>query len=196
MKNRPVVFIFILCLTLMLSSCTSWPQVTSPIPLPSPPPKCIGDTWSYAENIQTEIEISPDLRITMEHSVPGGLTLSEKRTTIYGDRRAAYTDMFFKWQHGSLITITNYTVEKQITEDQLSQIVTAFEEANFYAITPGCEGKSIRAPVDGDSEDISIVTDGKTHEINEQGACWAYRLDKYCSLYGEIDAILGTPWYR
>ena len=58
--NRNVLSLLILAGFLLLTACDGRISLQH-----TPTPKCIGDTWSYAENILTKIKIDPDLRITM-----------------------------------------------------------------------------------------------------------------------------------
>jgi len=175
-------------------------------PTPSPTPKCIGDTWSYDENIQTEININPNLKITMVTlgydviyevvtATPAGesyptlpayqtVTTSNpahswipSKITIYGDGRVVGEE-----KKGQSIK------EKRIQIDQLQKIVAVLEEANFYAISWGCLG--LECPC-GHELDITVETKEMVHEIYDKGACFAAYFDRYCDLWDQINAIIG-----
>ena len=154
-------------------------------------PECIGDAWSYAENVQTDIEITPDLKVTINRFAPDVVnqTSVSSTITIYGDGRVVYTSE----THQASGSTKNASVEKHISKDQLQQIVSLFEVANFYAINPGCGGVVIAAR-DAPNLDILIETRGKIHEIKDNGACAVYHFDKYCDLGDKVDDVLGTPW--
>ena len=178
-----------LLIALALSACVSQAAPIStptiaPINMPTTTAKCINNAWSYAENVHTDIEISPDLVIQLSRSECFGECPSYT-VTISGDGRVIY------WGYQFVPTVG--TVEKQIQEDQLQQIVAAFEEANFFAISVGCAEYSVIV-MDASALNISISTEGRYHVVAERGACNAYHFDKYCDLGDKIEAILGLPW--
>jgi len=111
MNDKPLALFIILCITLILPSCT-----------PSPKAKCIDDTWSYAESVHTSIKITPNFKVTIDKFAPDTYTRSSdcEQVMIYGDKRVTYTLIVRE----NNVETTNYTVTKQITEVQLSQIVT------------------------------------------------------------------------
>ena len=185
MKNtfhQPPVSIFILCVALILSSCSSIPLLASH----TPAPECIGDTWSYDKNVQTEIEISPDLVIIISHTQSWFTTTPRTPDPyIYGSVGI--------YGNGSVIDSRGGDpVKKQISEDQLQQIIQVFEEANFFAITFGCEGSSLEVTDVGRTE-ISITMEGKTHKIEDHGNCDYGGIIGLCAIPEKVFAILGSP---
>jgi hypothetical protein len=177
---------FILCLALILPSCTSFPLLTSPTLKPSRTPD-EGSPVLYTDNVQTKIEISPDLKITMAR---GGGTLKPGWTpymvTIFGDGRVIYIEGFGAHTEGS--------IEKQIQRDQLQQIVAALEEANFYGFSNNPDAMYL---TDTNPLSISIETDRIIHQIEDAGICSFVNIPgrfTFCDLGDTIDTILGTPW--
>ena len=172
-------------ITLTLSSCRS------------STPKCIEDTWSYAEDIQTRIDPGTDLQITLLQYSPnvvvtnpgeedqyGSLT---SKVTVYGDGRVVREGIFYFYDQAEE---DKQTREKQITPEQLQQIVTIFEEANFYAITVGCNGTYIEI-TDVTMLDIIVSNGEMVHEVRDHGACYMSSFDRYCDLWGQINEIIG-----
>jgi hypothetical protein len=153
---------------------------------PTPTPKCIGDTWSYDESVQTKIEIGPDMKIVIGSVDP--YVLYEKTISISGDGKVTYT-VTQNLDPPKTITETKY-----IQEDDLQKIVTAVDEANFFAISADCGGEVLIAP-HAYEKWIRIETDLKTHAVYDHGMCdKGYYFNKFCDLYDKIIAILGTPW--
>jgi hypothetical protein len=159
-------------------------------PQPTSTPVCVEVAWSYSENTTTEIEINSDLTITMETFYPDMLTRSFMRntTTIHGDGSAVVVNQ--QYIEGEPQEKTR--VEKQLSTRQLEQIVQALEQANFYAIRPGCRGVFVTVS-EAWTLDISVETNGRLHAIQDNGACAVYDFKNYCSLRGKIEAILDQP---
>jgi len=158
-------------------------STTSQTPTPSPTPECIGDAWSYAENVQTTIEINPDLKIQIGRTDP--FILRDELIVIYGDGKVVFTAIDLGVEE---------TIEKRIQKKQLQQIVSAFEEANFYAISVGCGG-IVGIQPDAANLYISVETDGKSYDLDDLTACITHDFDNYCDLDDTIAEILGLPWW-
>jgi len=186
--HRILLGLLIIGTVLCINACSSLGLLQ---PTPSPTPMCIGEVWSYAENVQTKIDIEPTLKITIAQDAPDLIhhTFYGSTVTIYGDGRVVYTSESSQVSGSTKST----SVEKQIPKDQLQQIITALEEANFYAITTGCGGSIVRV-IDAPVLEISVEADGKVYEIKDNGECAVSHFDKYCDLGDQIDAILGIPW--
>jgi hypothetical protein len=219
MKHHSLIFIFLSCIMLVLSNCTSFLPQVSPTLSPTPPissptsstmSKCILDTWSYDENIHTQITIAPDLKITLRNlglykmvitATPVGgqfPTLPAYQSTdttnpfhpgsittkisIFGDGRA----ILVKEQDQKTILER----EKQIPIDQLQKIIAILEEVNFYAISWGCGDKGMACPC-GTELDISVETKENVHQILDHGMCDSRPFNRYCDLFDRIVAIIG-----
>jgi len=185
MKNQLGLILFV---TLLLPACTSSPLKT--LLTITPTAKCINETWSYFESATTEIKISPDLKITLREQTAdlNRQEISETQTVIHGDGRVVYDLQ----SRGS--TDREIHHEKQISAGQLQQIVDLFEAANFYAISLGCNGRSIYA-MDTDTLDITVETKDRIHAIQDNGNCAPpghYSFQNYCELDHQVQAILGT----
>ncbi len=146
-----------------------------------PTEECVGNTWTYSNNVQTDIAASPDLIISIFRSdtdCAGGC--SPYTATIYGDGRLYISD----FRAGP--------VAKQITQDQLQQVVSAFEEANFYAVAPGCGSVSYAAGGAG-FLNISVSTEKMDFAIEDGGACAKNYYARYCGLADKVEQILQIP---
>ncbi len=158
-------------------------STSTPTSTPSPIPLCRG--LFIQPNVQTKIEISPDLKITMSRS--GGLVDSSEpsyRITINGDGKVHY--------EGWSGVPTAGSIEKQIQADQLQRIVAAFDEMDFYAIFV----KRDMVITDSSELDIRIEKDGETHDISDEGMCASdsSQCPVFCGLGDKIEEILGLPW--
>lgn len=178
----------ILFAALVLPACTASP-ITGPTTTPTA--HCINAAWSYSENTITEIETSPDLMITLREQTADLDTqeIFESQTVIHGDGRVFYD------RRSIGAGAEGAHIEKHITADQLKQIVDVFVAANFFAISPGCNGRTIYV-MDVDTLDIAIETKDGIHTIQDNGTCAEpvkAGFAKYCELAGQVQTILG-PW--
>ena len=143
--------------------------------------ECISDAWTYSSYKQTDIDIAPDLIITIVRSTtrcPGGC--APYTATIYGNGQLIYSEYL------------SGTVSTKIPIDHLQQIVTAFEEANFYAVAPGC-GETKVSVSDAGHLNISVATEKLIYEIEDEGACAASYFWRFCGLADKVERILGLP---
>ena len=155
-----------------------------PTPTPSPQPDS-GSPVLYTENVQTKIEISPKLKLTLNRSACFG-SCPNYNVTVFGDGTVVY--------EGENFVPTEGTIEKQISKDQLQQIVAALEEANFYGFV---ENPHRIVIMDSSNLSISLETDGKIHPIRDGGICSYVNkagLYEFCDLGDKIDEILEMPW--
>jgi hypothetical protein len=200
MRKKETMYRIILGLLILGSVCsiTACNSLGLLHPTLSQTPECSGGTWSYAENIQTRINIDTDLQITLVQSSPnvvvtdtGGENKDASLTskiTVNGDGRVILEDIFYYYDQD--LGEDKQEKEKRIQKEQLQQIVTVLEKANFYAITVGCNG-TVQTVTDVPMMDIMVSSGGKVHEIKELGACFIYSFDRYCDLWSQVNEIIG-----
>jgi len=193
--NKIVLSLLILGSVCSITACNSLGLLQ---PTLSQTPECIGGTWSSAENIQTKINIDTDLQITLVQYSPkvvlidtGGENHDASLTskiTVNGDGRVILEEIFYYYDQD--LEEDKQEKEKRIQKEQLQQIVTVLEKANFYAITVGCNG-TVQALTDVGMMDVMVSSGGKVHEIRDLGACAFYSLDRYCDLWSQVNEIIG-----
>lgn len=186
-RSRSNIITLAVCVVFTLSTLACSPQkppsvqpLPSPSPIPSPTPICVDGTWSYDEDVQTKIEITPDLKIEITHV--GGWGFCPRTLRIHGDGRVEI-------KLGERDEASQTTM--QITKDQLEQIVSKLEQANFFGVSYGCQETFIEA-LDAGLLDISVETQGKVHKIEDHGVCGGplYNFRRYCSLGDSIEEIV------
>ena len=157
--------------------------------------ECIGDTWSYANDIQTKINIDSNLLIKLKQYIPNAVIVGKnqegsltKSITVYGDGRVVRENIFH--YNDQAIGDDKHEKEKRISSEQLQQIVTVLENANFYAITVGCNG-IVKQVLDVTMIEIMVSSGGQVHEIIDNSACHAYHFDKFCDLWDQVNEIIG-----
>lgn len=143
--------------------------------------ECVDNVWTYSKSTQTDIDITPDLIISIVRSTTGcSGGCAPYTATIYGNGQLIYSEYL------------SGTVTTQIPKDHLQQIVTAFEDANFYAVVPGCGDTKVSVS-DAGQLNISVATDKLIYEIEDEGACKASYFWRFCGLADKVEDILGLP---
>ena len=203
MKRQLTLLVVILCGFILVQACGESPTPTQECvsESPTPTPECVNENWSYTDQATTQIEITPALKITIKDYElkfevvlivnPDGTSETvgpagpiTRRITIYGDGRAVFE------RESDEAPLSS---EVQISADQLNKIVTVLEEANFFAIWGGCEGKQQVSCCAAHYLHISVETEDQTHEISDHGNCSdGQYFSAFCGLPAKIESILGT----
>ncbi|MBI3652445.1 MAG: hypothetical protein HY231_15600 [Acidobacteria bacterium] len=148
--------------------------------------------WSGSQPISRRENIPKDTVITMERTVCYG-TCPHYKLTIYADGKVVFEGRDFVKKKGRF--------ESHIASQQVEQLLTEFERANFFALrnsyateADGCESLWTDHP----TTTTSIKTNGKTKTVAHYHGCQGAKIPQsLTALENRIDEIVNTAqWIK